>query len=303
MQRLSKNKPPNLIQEVLKDVVGTFGKDFTLTMEQYFTHIEQLGNVFDDYRRTGRPPGNPYRKMRENLLQALAALLDESVGHIPSCDYHQQLVRTLNVKDTIVSFNYDWVIDHTLRTYGQRKWNPRIGYGVPVYQDTGTDFWATKRGNEPQYPEKTISLLKMHGSMIWFPVGIDMRTPRIRLRQRWWHQHGSLKFEIAAPEWTKPIRHGVYKKVWSRARQALRKSKVVVFIGYSLPETDLPARALFMVDAGRKRVDPFDWLVIVNPDSIARRRIRRTLAGRISETTRVLTFDYFEEFSGFLGQK
>src|SRR5438270_421958 len=92
LQRVSVAKPAKLIEGVIKDVVNVFGKDFNLTMEQYLTHIEQLANVFDDYKLGGHPGGNPYPDMRMRLIQALAAVFDESVGRDPQCAYHEQLV-------------------------------------------------------------------------------------------------------------------------------------------------------------------------------------------------------------------
>jgi len=301
LQRLSASKPPRLVEDAIEDVASIFGRDHNLTLEQYLTHIEQLANVFDDYRLVGRPPRNPYRRMRGNLIQALAAVLDESIGHSPECAYHEHLVKSLTTRDTIISFNYDWVIDHALRVYGQRKWNPVYGYGVPVYRDAGARFWATQRaGVGPLFPPGTIELLKMHGSMNWFSVPTEMAHIRVRLRQRWWHQQGNLRFEIAPPEWNKPIRAGVYREVWRRARNALRRSRALVFIGYSLPETDLPARALLLVDAVQERYVPLRWLIVVNPDPIAKARIRRTLTPRMTNRTRTLAFDYFEDFHNFM---
>lgn len=303
LQRLSAAKPSGLVESILQDAVDVFGKNFELTMEQYFTHIEQLINVFDDYRLAGRPARNPYRLMRERLMQALAAVLDESIGHNPQCAYHEQLVRSLSSRDVLVSFNYDWVIDHTLRISGAGRWNPLTGYGVRVYRDAGADFWAARRADGTAYfSSRTIQLLKMHGSMHWFPAGVERDRPRIRLRQRWWHQRGNLRFEVVPPEWNKPIRSGIYKQVWSRARRALRQTSVVVFVGYSLPETDLPARALFMADTVQGGATPLMWLVIVNPDQVARRRIRQTLSSRVTGRTRILVFDYFEEFHKFMLQ-
>ncbi len=303
LQRLSAAKPPGLVEGITQDATGVFGKNFELTMEQYFTHVEQLINIFDDYRLAGRPATNPYKGMRERLMQALAAVMDESIGHSPQCPYHEQLVRSLSSRDALVSFNYDWVIDHALRVSGAGKWNPQTGYGVRAYRDSGADFWAAQRADRtPYFSPRTIQLLKMHGSMHWFPAEAGRDVPRIRLRQRYWHQRGNLRFEIVPPEWNKRIRFGIYKQIWRRARRALRQTSVVAFVGYSLPEIDLPARALFMADSIEGGATPLAWLIIVNPDQVARRRIRQTVIGRITGRTKVLTFDYFEDFYRFMLQ-
>ncbi len=302
-QRLSAAKPQALLTRLIEDVVGTFGSNFALTMEGYLTRLEQMAHVLDDYRFRGRPPAtNQYRRMRDDFLQVLAALLDESIGRHPTCDYHIRLVQAISSQDTILSLNYDWLMDQTLKTHGQGIWNPREAYGVPVYvagsRGTGTRYWACSDAHgQPQYPGQSVHLLKLHGSMNWFPVPPERDPPRLELRRRWWHQKGKLQFEIAPPEWNKPTRSGVYVPIWRRARQALQNPKALIFIGYSLPETDLPVQALLTVE---RTPEPLEVLIIVNPDQSARHRIRSVLRQRLDTSTRVLSFDRLEDFDKFL---
>jgi hypothetical protein len=300
-QRLSTSKPRKLLDTLIADVVSTFGNNFELTMEGYLTRLEQLSHIFDDYRFQGRPRVNRYQRMRADFLQVLAALLDESVGRNPACPYHQRLVDTLYAKDTIVSLNYDWVIDYVLKTHGHNKWNPKIGYGLPVYvsgrQGVGTKYWSCKdESNKLVVANRSIVLLKLHGSMIWFPVPPERDTPRLELRTRWWHQNGNLQFEIAPPEWNKPTRSGVYVPVWRKAREAIRDARGIIFIGYSLPEADLPVQALLKVDS---EAPELDLLITVNPDREARNRIRSVLQHRLGRHTRILSFERFEDFHKF----
>lgn len=300
-QRLSRKKPERLIRELIEGTVELFGENFSLTMEGFLTQVEHLSHVFEDYKLPGKPAKNLYLEMRSSFLQVLAAVLDEAVGRDEKCVYHRRLVKSLTPDDTVLSFNYDWLMDSSLREHGENKWNPRIGYAVGVYKDANCKYWACKKNGKPQFSSESVRLLKMHGSMNWFPVSPDRKHPKVRLRQRWWHQNGKLNFEIVPPEWNKPIRSGIYKQLWRAARKALRESAALVFIGYSLPETDLPARALFMVDAGKAHGAPdLKLLVVVNPDRDARKRIRRVLSGRITPSTRIVTFDRFSEFSRFL---
>jgi hypothetical protein len=306
-QRLSSSKPADLLAGMIRDVVAVFGTNFKLTMEGYLTQIEHLRNVFDDYKLQGRPAHNPYPEMRDRFMQVLAAVMDEALGRSPCCNNHIDLANALAPEDTILSFNYDWLMDITLRDHRHTMWNPRVSYGVEAYvqgdKGKGTQFWAPVDGEtrKRQYPNPAITLLKLHGSMNWFPIPADRPKARLQLRQRWWHQNGMVRFEIAPPEWNKPIRSGVYVRVWRQARRALRESRAIAFVGYSLPHTDLPAKALFMVDAGRQATAPnLDLLVLVNPDREARARIRDVLNRRVTDHTRVVTFDYFDEFAEFL---
>jgi hypothetical protein len=118
-------------------------------------------------------------------------------------------------------------------------------------------------------------------------------------------QRGNLQFEIAPPEWNKPIRSGLYQRVWRRARAALKSSRAIVFMGYSLPAADLPAQALLRVDSGLARggAPTLELLVLVNPDHAARSRIRSALSRRINDSTRILTFEKLRDFASFLSEE
>jgi hypothetical protein len=301
-QRMSAAKPRFLLETLIRDVVGMFGSNFSLTMEGYLTRLEQLSNVLSDYRFRGWQPANRFQDMRENFLQVLAALLDEAIRREPKCLYHRRLVEQLSREDVICSLNYDWLIDYTLMRFAANKWNPKTGYGVYTYSQgrrgAGTRYWACKdASDQPIFSWRTIYLLKLHGSMNWFPVPSERNPPRLELRQRWWHQKGRLKFEIAPPEWNKPTRSGVYVPVWRKARNSLINAKALIFVGYSLPETDLPVQALLTVE---RSPQPLKLLVIVNPDQEARQRIRSVLYRRLDQQTRILSFDYLRDFYRFL---
>ena len=132
-QRLSNKKPEQLVKNLITNTVNLFGKNFSLTMEGFLTRLEHLSNVFEDYKHVGRPSDNPCPDMRTQFLQVLAAVLDEAIGREPKCQFHKRLVECLKPKDTILSFDYDWLIDYTLKTQRNKKWNPRKAYGVRIY--------------------------------------------------------------------------------------------------------------------------------------------------------------------------
>ena len=53
--------------------------------------------------------------------------LKSSAQRFP-CAYHASLVGAVAPRDTIISFNYDCVIDHALRKGGEGKWSAQYGY-------------------------------------------------------------------------------------------------------------------------------------------------------------------------------
>lgn len=304
-QRVSKRRSVQHLRSLIRSTVDIFGPNFSLTLENLFTQIEHLSHAFDDYQysRIGRPPRNPYPAIRTELLQVLYAVLDESIGHDPDCEYHTNLIRCLGSEDTILTFNYDWLLDSTLKKHGLGIWNPRIGYGVPAFEigakGRNTDFWACSdpRTGRPVFPSESIRLLKLHGSMNWFPVTGNSRRSRLHLRQRWWAQNGSIECEIVPPEWNKPVRSGIYRQLWRMARARLMETSAIAVIGYSFPQNDLHTQALMRVDA--HSAETLEYLIVVNPDKACRERIRNTLSARISRRTRVISFDRFSDFARF----
>jgi len=74
------------------------------------------------------------------------------------CPFHEFMVRSwLQKGDTIISFNYDLIIDMTLKKY--RSWNEITGYG---FRDAELRRFFDKEKNSD------VLLLKPHGSLNWF---------------------------------------------------------------------------------------------------------------------------------------
>jgi len=308
-QRLKADHSDYSIPDFLESVTQIFGKNAELTMEGFLTQLEHLTVVHKNFRLKGWPRRSPYLRIREEFLQILAALLENSIGTEPHCEYHKKLTETLSSEDTVLSFNYDCVLDYNLKQSGQRIWNPIIGYGVPVYakgsRGENTRYWACEDSDGKKiFHKKSVSLLKMHGSINWQKVDGIENFRRLTLKQRWWHQKGDLHFEIVPPEWNKNLHNiELYRRIWQKARVKLREAKVMVVVGYSLPQTDLPTQALLMVDSVRRAIDKIPYLkclVIANPDRLSCKRIQNVLQSRISPRTQVLTFNSFKGLSEFL---
>ena len=193
--------------------------------------------------------------------------------------------------DEIVSFNYDCLIDETLKRHGSIKWNARYGYGFVLGKGgktlSGDKHWSPE---VPAGKQDTIKLYKLHGSLHF-----DAPDNKVKLKQRpYTKQHGDLKFTIIPPKSNKRYDQGVFKNLWSQAGQALHRTKTLVIIGYSFPITNSHANALFRVSVRREGLKS---LVLVNPDRDARRRAREVLKRGLSEETKVLVFDSLREFA------
>jgi len=240
------------------------------------------------------------QQMRNSLLQAIAAVFEESMV-VPNstapraCEFHQGLVKSMRPADTILTYNYDCLIDHTLKANGNDKWSPRYGYGFNLGGHganlVGDGFWNPQ---SPAKKNKSMLVLKLHGSLHFKVSDPESSQPRITLKERpYTRQHGNLKFTILAPEWAKPYDRGIFRQIWRLAGKAIHGAKNLVFIGYSIPTSDLHAASLFRVNL---RKNSLRSLVIVNPDRGARYRTREVLRKGITPETRILVFDALKEF-------
>jgi hypothetical protein len=301
LQRVQHKKHTQLIRKVMHDVVDLFGQNFDVTMETVFTTLENTIKMLDV---TGE--NRDFRKknlvaIRDRLIQAVAVVLEDSLTEqatraMRSCNFHEKLVAELmQAGDEIISFNYDCLIDDALRQHGSDKWNPRYGYGFDLGSRgsnlTGDSYWAAKALLPTT---KTIKLHKLHGSLHFLISEKKSGDYSVALKKRpYTRQNGNLKFTIIPPEWHKGYDKGAFAKLWGNAAAAIHRAQHVIFIGYSLPTSDLHATALFRTSVKRKSLKS---LVVVNPDRDSRKRCRMVFQRGLSPDTRVLSFDRLEHF-------
>lgn len=304
LQRVRNPKHQSLISLVMKDVVTIFGQNFSVSLETVFATLEHTIRMVKTTGSKRAFKGKDLEGMRDRLLQAIAVVMEESITepgkggasrHTPrTCEHFKRLVtHRLQPRDDIISFNYDCVIDHALRTHGDNKWNARHGYGFGL-GPRGRSFEGDGHWNPTTTAPKpeTIHLYKLHGSLHfqW-----DSETSsRVTLKQRpYTKQNGTPRFRIIPPESNKAYDKGLFAGLWKGAAAAIGRAKHIVVIGYSLPLTDMHATALFRTSIKQKSLES---LVVVNPDREARRRTRSVLQRGLADTTRVLSCDTLSEF-------
>lgn len=305
LQRIANDKHRDTVNRLIADAVELFGHNFQLTLETMFTTIEHQIRIVE--KTTGERWGEDLaelRAKRTNLLQGIAAVLEESLTLSPQggtglkhrdCAYHKALVEQLVIDDALISFNYDCLIDHELRTCGAGKWNARYGYCLSTKpgrgaQIPGEKFWNS--GDPPTKQQGTIRLLKLHGSLHF----LAKSERRFTLKERPYTKQttGNLHFEIIPPEWNKHFDEGAFARIWAQAAEELHRAETIVVIGYSFPNTDLHTSSLFRVSV---RPSKLRNVVLVNPDREARHRAMNVLRRGMQAKTRVMVFDTFEEFS------
>jgi hypothetical protein len=304
LQRVVAAKHQGVVTEVLRDVVALYGSNFDLTLEQYFTQLETLIEMTKlvDLKKP-KYSESRLEGMRRRLLNAVSAVLEESAdvtkrsskARLEPCEHHKALAEALHARDTIISFNYDCVVDHALRTYGAGKWSARYGYGFsPPDHVEGHELWSAS--DAPLGENSSINLLKLHGSLNFFPFPSDEGEP-IRLRERPYRQTGKEVYEIIPPELAKRIGdRPVFSTLWRRAERAIRLATRVVLIGFSFTPTDTHVDSFFrMALAGNKKLER---LIIANPSKSDRYRIRSVFASKLGGgRAQVVQYDRFEHLA------
>jgi hypothetical protein len=308
LQRATDLKYRTLVRQVVEDVVELFGSNFKLTLEDYFTQLEFLDEALSIAPKSaGSLTSAELRRKRDRLLHAVSAVLELSTdaairrGGV-GCRLHRDLVQGLRPKDTIITFNYDCVIDHALRKHGDGKWSAAYGYTFP----RPTRVEGASRWN-PSTPAtssaKTVYLLKLHGSLNWqLPHG--PKTPDtqhklpIKLKERLHGQRGVPSFTIIPPVWNKAAAaHPTFKVLWKNAERAIRRANEIAVVGFSFAKTDLPVESLFRVALAR-RSTKLSTLVIANHAGPDRERAREVFSKPLEDGTVVRQYDDFAAFAG-----
>lgn len=313
LRRITADKHARLIEEVTADVYELFGPVQNVSLETLFTTLEHSLRMIAATRGHEGFAVEELKAKRSRLLQAIAAVFENSLmvenkdggkTHA-SCKYHSNLVSHLSVDDAILSFNYDCLIDNALKNMGPGngdaesetsvgKWNPRRGYGFDLRRGNtldGHQYWGPRT---PAAKAGTIYLYKLHGSMHFRITYRKDGSAKISLKQKpYTSSTGALRFEIIPPEWNKPFDQGVFARIWKHAALKLYKAKHLIFIGYSLPLTDMHSTALFRMNV---RQDGLKTLVVVNPDREVLQRTVNVVQRGITKFTKVIHVENFAQF-------
>lgn len=302
LQRIQTRKHQSTVDGVLRDLLRVYGPNYRVTLEEYVTQLESLAEMVEMLPGSSSAfSAEGLGEMRTRLLNALSAVLEEaadvskstSLAKKEPCGYHSAIARCLNPKDTIVTFNYDCVMDDALRRIGAGKWSAQYGYcfSNPA-RVTGYEVWSAN--DAPTGLNSSVNLLKLHGSLNWRPLPSG-DADEIRLRERPYKQAGDKEYELVPPENAKRLDgRPTLRRLWANAELALRRAEVLALVGFSFTPTDLHVDSLFRLAMGRntrlKRV------VIVNPNPDHRRAIRAVLARKLADNIRLVQFDYLRDF-------
>jgi hypothetical protein len=303
MQRVQHKE--KILSDFLEFVRTEFGDGACPKMEELFTQLEALEEFHSNLQIQVGPRvrryGQQLAKFVEITLTFFRHLFVDSSNIRLGCDYHDGLAKALNSDGTIISFNYDCLIDGALARHGGRSWNALTGYGLDV---TGNaDAWNSVVSGPGRRTVNTIKLLKLHGSLNWDRSNQHPATPpTIKLRIDPYSNTNRHRSEIVPPVWDKTIGgDDVFKALWKEARRVLPTGPILVVVGYSVPPTDLLSQALIRVAASDRAANQkLSHLIIVNPDAQSRARFIELVRSGLSRETVIVELKSFSELKELL---
>ena len=297
LDRLKGLPEANGLADLAEFARSEFGTSDTLLMESFFTQLESLNEFYSELKIDRGPRVRSYQTHLEQFPAYLASVFralrsiapDESL----ECKYHRSLARSLRAGDTVISFNYDCIMDAALRDCSGKSWDASSGYGVDV--GSGAEAWHdhSGRGRKAKWP---VNLLKVHGSLNW----VRADDTAVHLREDPYEDTERESNEVVPPVWNKRISEDpVLADIWKSARNSLRAGPVLVVIGYSVPDTDLLSQVLLRVatSEGGKNLT---HLISVNPDKKAHEKLRGVLARALTPRSTLIELKSWHELQQLL---
>jgi hypothetical protein len=294
-----------LARSVLNDVRNLYGRVPGVGLENYYRDIETRARIGSFARSANRP--KEWRKYQDDLEELIRRVIihttcESKEGRLEPLKsrVHARLLSKLKEGDTIVTFNYDVLIEHSFDS--SPLWTPREGYGENVHgiKNEWCQRWFTARGISDNTRAK-VQLLKLHGSVNWTLY----KTGQVRLKDRPFvvrtREHRTV-FEdvsILPPGWNKRIDKSPYKQLWRQARLRLEQCKTLIIIGYSLPEADLLAKALF-AEVVRLRVARNQYLRqlhLADPNESVKQRFVELFVPALNAQSKIFRYADIDQFS------
>jgi hypothetical protein len=290
-----------LASRVAKDVFELYGHVSGVGLEQYFREIEARAEI-GVFAKSKNKPKDWARRQRD-LEELIRRVLIQTTTEITSKEkkVYQTIFSRILPGDTIITFNYDMVIEESVPT-DFALWTPADGYGLEASGVTKdwARTWREKRHVTREQKSK-FHLLKLHGSLGWTLY----KTNKVRLKPRPYvvsTRNGKTRYDkcsILPPGWHKRIDVNPYRQLWRQARLKLESCSSLAIVGYSLPDTDLIARAL-LAEVSRMRAARKQYLKhlhVADPSDAVKDRLATLFAAALGSKGRVYRYDNIEGFS------
>lgn len=285
------------IRKVFREELPMRGR-WPIPMEDAFNLLyvsKDFPEIYAPARGRHRKAGT--RKEIEDFLRLTFEMLGAIESGAARENLYGRLVACLEPNDTLVTLNYDTLLDTALMAAG---WDAYEGYGLGGSH--GKVKWKLA-GVAKNSQLRAVRLLKLHGSTNWYVRGnygqlarvFDLKPTTVRGPRRN-ELHGYIR-QIVPPIYGKfsGRTHTHWTRLWTSAHQSILESDVVVVIGCSLVESDFHLRGMLShaVAQRKKKEVPFRAVVLVDTRKIRNKWKRLVFRGSTG------TFHGFGTFAKF----
>lgn len=173
----------------------------------------------------------------------------------------------------LLSFNYDTLIERAIAM------NPELSSKISV--DYGVHIEPADRSAKKTNCEQTIDLIKLHGSLNWFPLKgvsdeLDLKNVcQVETTDRSFpiYEEDTPIFIPMAHAKESFLRGSLFNLLWAKADYYLKNAEEIHFLGYGFPKTDI--NNLEFLLKHRDRIA--NVVVFENEDHPDLKRLRRLL--------------------------
>lgn len=240
-----------------------YGRDWD-NPEEFLAFLDLAAATSDAARN--RATRTLYAKLTQRAAQEMGAAARRTV--VAAChifadpddveseqwEPHRRWANSLTPHDTIVTFNYDLVVEY-LGRHRAEKGGP--DFEVPLPHDA-VDIAVASRAT---------LVLKLHGSIDWALDGASVTQidPETLIRDE-----GHVA-AIAAPGRSKvSMSEEIFRPLWKVAGDRIKSADVIVFVGYGMPASDnRPKRFVMDGIRGRDSTRPLTVRIVLGPDTAA----------------------------------
>lgn len=177
--------------------------------------------------------------------------LDEQIG--------KSFVEYLDKRDTIITFNYDVLMESLL--WKQNLWSPKDGYVIGKLPDKYHKLKGIK-------PKTSIELIKLHGSINWIKSGqaIEIALTDLIYQQPFFEgipiskdyrpdiNKVNLDGVLVIPSYLKFFNKAYELELLKKSVDVIKEASEIYIIGYSIPDADTTANFLLSQIPGQSKI-------------------------------------------------
>jgi len=289
----------NRIRKVFREEFPTRGK-WPIPMEDAFSLLYVSKDFPEIYGRRGRRRQPGTRREIDDFLRLTFGILSDIELRAPQTNLYKDLVSRLEAEDTIITLNYDTLLDTALINAG---WDPAKGYGL---MGGSQKIRWTRKKPVASPTLATVKLLKLHGSLNWYVRGsigslskiFAGKPSKVIISERpRTNEFKKFVRQIIPPIFGKFFGHEHWRTLWKSAYEALVESDVLVVVGCSLVDSDFHLTGM-LSNALMKRKNshsPFSKVVAVDRGLKTRRKWLKLVRGCAKARVHYRSFSHFAD--------